>query len=189
MIKPAVKLWTTGVVCECWSAEQQDDQSQSLHPPCFLAPLHLPFATRDAGLRPGGNGNLVRRTAPINNTPPMINSMPTGALHEPRPRCLGILLGQDLCSCILLGRNLCPCNLLAPHLWSGIFHGPDLCPRILHGPDLSVLLPRPVICPGIMQGSDVPVRLRGRSLCSGNLHDLCSGILYGLYGPHLWPCI
>jgi site-specific recombinase XerD len=39
MIKPAVKLWTTGVVCERWSAEQQDDQSQSLHPPCFLAPV------------------------------------------------------------------------------------------------------------------------------------------------------
>jgi hypothetical protein len=32
--------------------------------------------------------------------------VPTGALHEPRPRCLGILLGRDLC----------PCILLAPHL-------------------------------------------------------------------------
>jgi hypothetical protein len=47
-LEPAIKLWTSGVVCECWSAEQQDDQSQSLHPPCFLAPLHLPFAPRDA---------------------------------------------------------------------------------------------------------------------------------------------
>jgi hypothetical protein len=87
----------------------------------------------------------------------------------------------------LLGPVLYLGILFRPDL-SGVVHRPDLRPRILHGPDLSVLLHRPDICPGIMQGPDVPVRLRGRSLYSGNLHDLCSGILYGLYGPHLCPC-
>jgi hypothetical protein len=48
--------------------------------------------------------------------------------------------------------------------------GPDLCPRILHGPDVSVLL-------------------HGPDLWSGILHNLCWGILYGLYGPDLCPCI
>jgi hypothetical protein len=51
---------------------------------------------------------------------------PTGALHEPRLRCLGILHGPILCLGILLG---CSC----------IFH--NLCS--LHGPDLSLLLHRP----------------------------------------------
>ena len=47
---------------------------------------------------------------------------PTGALHEPRLLCPGILHRLILCLGILLGPDLC----------SGIFH--DLC--FLHGPDL-----------------------------------------------------
>jgi len=49
---------------------------------------------------------------------------------------------------------------------SGHFH--DLCS--LHGPDLLLLLHRPDLF-----------------WCS--LHDLCLGILYGLYGPDLCLCI
>jgi hypothetical protein len=60
--------------------------------------------------------------------------------------------------------------MLPPDLCSGIPLGPDLSPRILHGPDLSVLL-------------------HGPDLCCGILHNLYWGILYGLYGPNLCPCI
>src|SRR5258708_1035107 len=60
--------------------------------------------------------------------------------------------------------------MLPPDLCSGIPLGPDLSPRILHGPDLSVLL-------------------HGPDLCCGILHNLYWGILYGLYGPNLRPCI
>ena len=71
------------------------------------------------------------------------------------------MLGLVLCSGVLYGRDLYPCILLPPDLCSGILHGPKLWPCILYVPDPSVLL----------HGPD---RL---------------GILYGLYGPALCPCI
>src|ERR1700681_3324334 len=83
------------------------------------------------------------------------------------PGCLGILHRPDLCLGILYGPFLGSCILLATDVCSSIFRGADLCTRM---PDVSVLL----------QGPD---------LCSGTLHDLCLGILYGLYGPDLCPCI
>ena len=89
---------------------------------------------------------------------------PTGALHEPRLLCLGILHRLILCLGILLGPDLYSC--IFHNFCSDIFH--DLCS--LHGPDLLLLL----------HGSDV---------FWGSLHDLCLGILYGLYGPDLYPCI
>jgi hypothetical protein len=93
--------------------------------------------------------------------------------------CLSILHGPVLYLGILFGPDL-PC----------VVHRPDLRPRILHGPDHSVLLHSPDICSGTMQAPDVPVRLRGRSLCPGMMvHDLGSGILYGLHGPDPCPCI
>src|ERR1700688_2023124 len=57
------------------------------------------------------------------------------------------------------------------------------CQGILLGPDL---------CLGIFlctRMPDVSVLLHGLDLCSGTLHDLCLGILYGLYGLDLCPCI
>ena len=89
---------------------------------------------------------------------------PTGALHEPRPRCLGILHGPILCLGILLG----------PDLYSCIFH--NFCSDIFH--DLCSL-----------QGHDLLLLLHGPDLFWGSLHDLFLGILYGLYGPDLYPCI
>jgi len=78
---------------------------------------------------------------------------PTGALHEPRLRCLGILHGPILCLGILLG---CSC----------IFH--NLCS--LHGPDLSLLLHRPDLFWGSLH-----------DLCLYGLYgsDLCPCILLG----------
>jgi hypothetical protein len=87
----------------------------------------------------------------------------------------GILLGPDPCLYILLAPHLC--SGIFHDLCSGIFHGPDLCPRILHRLDLSVLLHGPDLCSGILH-----------SRCLGVL-DLCLGILYGLYGRDLCPCI
>ena len=92
-------------------------------------------------------------------------------------RCLGILHGLVLCSCILCGPDLYPCILLPPDLCSGILHEPELWLRILYVPDPSVLLHGPDRL-GIFH-----------NLCWDILHDLCLGILYGLYGPALCPCI
>ena len=57
----------------------------------------------------------------------------------------------------------------------GILRGPYLSPRTLDGPEASVLLHGPKRCWRIF-----------RNLCRGSiLHNLCRGILNGLYGPHL----
>ncbi len=74
-----------------------------------------------------------------------------------------------LCSSIFYGPDLYPCILLPPDLCSEILLGPDLRSRILHAPDL--------------------VLLRGPDLRSGILYERRLGILYGLYGSDLRPCI
>src|SRR5260370_28192349 len=86
------------------------------------------------------------------------------------PLCSCILHGPGLWEGILFGPALCLYISLATHLCMGIFQGPDICPRNLHRIDMSVFL-------------------HGPDLCSGILHFLCLGILYGLYGRDLYPCI
>jgi len=61
----------------------------------------------------------------------------------------------------------------------GISHRPVLCLGILYGPDLSLLL----------HGPSLSLFLHGPDLCSDILCGLCLGILCGLYGPDLCPCI
>ena len=77
---------------------------------------------------------------------------PTGALHQPRLLCLGILHGPILCLGILLGPDLY--SYIFHNFCSGIFH--DLCS--LHGPDLLLLV-------------------RAGSVLGAVWHDLCLGIL------------
>jgi len=68
--------------------------------------------------------------------------------------------------------------MLPLDLCSGISLGPDLCPRILLGPDVSVLFHGPDLWSSV-----------SHNLCWGILYGLCLGILCGLYGPDLCPCI
>jgi len=66
--------------------------------------------------------------------------------------------------------HICSGGFCEPGLYTGILLGPDLCPRILHVPDPLVLL-------------------RGLGRCWSILHNLCWGILYGLYRLDLCRCI